>query len=51
MLNTDIIISIYFITHHFEVNESAHFLLSTDLTLVIARVISGDPSGNNNSIL
>ena len=49
--NTDIIISIYFITHHFEVNESAHFLLGADLTLVIARVISGDPSGNNNSIL
>lgn len=46
-----IIISIYFITHHFKVNESAHFLLGADLALVIACVISGDPSGNNNSIL
>ena len=45
------IISIYFITHHFKVNESAHFLLGADLTLVIARVTSGDPSGNNISIL
>ena len=42
---------IYYITHHFKVNESAHFLLRADLTLVIARVIGGDPSGNNNSIL
>ena len=48
---TDIILSIYYITHHFKVNKSAHFLLGADLTLVIACVIGGDPSGNNNSIL
>ena len=39
------------ITHHFKVNKSAHFLLGADLTLVIARVIGGDPSGNDGDTI